>query len=274
MDNIKETFKRNVNPEKFAKLTKTKLLESFVKGSDYQEDFDCLKKDFPEFLDSFNVSDCWVDKNGFQREVRGNHFLICEKKNDSYFIIGEVCFDEKTNKPRWGRFAETGMFSRMDNLIVCGKDVLKGMVPDSENLYPPANSSEMSFKMLDYFKSNESKLSLEYQKYSKRLNLEFMDFKGYRLKAYFFYDKTPFNVNYILDEYELVTKANEFPEQKSKKILEGGDLNCKCPFEKELIEIRDFFYELINNDFKKNELDTYTNTYKLCEKIISKYKTK
>lgn len=272
MDNIKETFKRNVNPEKLAKLKRNKLLESFVKGSDYEEDFEYLKEELPEFLDSFYVNDNWIDKKGFYREVKNDYYLICESKNGSQFVIGEVKFDPITKKPIFGRFSETGMFSRLDNLIVDGKEIIRGTVPETEWLYPTAKKDPPYFYSYEYSKTDKSRLNLEYRVYSKKLNIAFWDYVGKRIKLYIDYNTTPFNVSYRVEEYELVVKAMEYAENPTKKVLKEGVLGKdKSKFDKELINIRDSYYEFINNDFKNENLKTYIDMYKACEKIIAMY---
>ncbi len=272
MDDIKKTFKRNVNKEKISKIDRNKFLKAFVKGSDYEEDFSELEESCPDLIDYFTVNDKWVDKKGILREVKDDYYIICEKRNESFYIIGEMKFDKYSHKPVFGRFSECGLFSMLDNFIVDKKEVIKGIVPYSEWLYPLEEKEPKSFYNYTYTKEGKSKLEIEYSIYSKKLKIEFVDFKGKRAKIFIDYNKTPFKVSYIVDEYKLVVKALEYSTPPTKKLLAEGDLHeDKSPFDENLNEIKDTYYEIINGDFKKETLADYIKIYKNCEEIVAKY---
>lgn len=265
MNDIRKTFERNITEDKILKLTRTKLLESFLKGSDYEEDYTYLKENLPEYLDALKVNDSWIDDKHVYREVRDNYFLLCQNTCSGNLILGEVKFDEN-GKVIFGRYDSRGLFSRMDSFIISNKSVLRGTIPDSEFLYPIKRSESPKSFYVEEAQNTPKHTAFEVLHYEYP-NKAVITIKNLYKKVQI---HVPVNSSEEIHIYVTENKA-DFPSTK----YTNKSKSLKRYFT-DLEEIRKKYVQLAKDDFSKNELATYLDIYEISKKFLKSkvFKTK
>lgn len=266
MNDIKKFFERNVNEAKLLKLNKTKFMESFLKGSDYEEDYTYLRDELPEFLPKLQVSDSWIDNKKIKRIVKNNYFLITTIMNPSQgeIILGEIKFDEN-GKVLFARYSPDGLFRRIDGLIVNGKELLRGTIPDSEYLYPIRGTKFNH----DFMIANDldELFEIEYTPYNLKVCLKG---KSKQISLTVKYDESGTSDIFLgIKEYK--DWVEKFFPNSYDSLMKYSKYNIDdsriSGYKTDILKVESIHKKLQDNNFKENELSSYLEMYNLFIKF-------
>lgn len=271
MNDIEKTFERNINEDKILKLNKTKFMESFFKGSDYEEDYTYLRNELPEFLPKLQVDDTWIDSKKIKRIAKNDYFIITGKINTKQenVILGEIKFDEK-GKVLFARYNKQGLFRRTDSFIINGKEILRGTIPNSEYCCPVKNSLKLDF---DFTIENKVKdvFDIKYTNFSDKLYISLKTATKEITLKIFYEESEKSKISLSVKKAKDMDSLFLFKEKAYDSLYEYFDYSIDdkeiSKYKKDLIKIKDLHRNLQYNGFKENELNTYLEIYNIFKKL-------
>lgn len=255
-------FDRYINKDKILKTTKIQFYTSFLNGSSFYDDFIYLKNELPEYLDSLNIKEDWQDGK-YHKYVDGDYCFFTNSQN---IILGEVKFFK--NKPLFARFNHGGMFGTFDSLLVHNDRLYNGNIPCSElgKYYDLKKREFYSFKMIDI--ENNEEFGIERYRFSNLVEF-----------------------NYVIDDKKIIfkidiSKPNDYSLYLQKMVYNKINTSCftkeidtnNKSFKKDvkpyLLKMIELYEELIKNDFKQNELNTYFEIFDIFNNHLKNFRYK
>lgn len=262
MNDIEETLRRNVTQDKIKKFTKDRLMEAFFKGSEYEEDYKCLKIEFPNLINYLNIDDSWMDSKNIKRIAKNNYFLITKKLNEGELILGEIKFNED-GTPLFARYNNRGMFNRRDTFIIHNKKIFKGSIPDSEYIFKPQRSDQTRYDF--YLEDNLDRFSIDYTDIFKQKKLILTkEIPDKKIEININYYNNPLTVPDIIN-IKVSSMINFEVKDFVSYDINRVEIKKYVPY---IIKIEELHNYLRETNFSKNELETYLQIHDIFIKNL------